>query len=190
MKSWFNQTTWSLCCRLYFTQLSAVVSDEGFCQQTTYIKVWTCFQASEFVPITDHLCCQHCVPSLCVESESFQPLVLLNLVLLKADPSDLQQQLLMEILLHWIQQLLFFPTKSAVLCNLSQQRVFLALVAAYCSSLFQLFSEELWALMLNVICQYQSPQRWMCRWYYPLYFYLPSLLIQPKAFTVFLNTNP
>lgn len=148
MKSWFNQTTWSLCCRrLYFTQLSAVVSDEGFCQQTTYIKVWTCFQASEFVPITDHLCCQHCVPSLCVESESFQPLVLLNLVLLKADPSDLQQQLLMEILLHWIQQLLFFPTKSVVLCNLSQQRVFLALVAAYCFSLFQLFSEELRALI-------------------------------------------
>lgn len=112
MKSWFNQTTWSLCCRrLYFTRLSAVVSDEGFCQQTTYIKVWTCFQASEFVPITDHLCCQHCVPSLCVESESFQPLVLLNLLLLKADPSDLQQHLLMEILLHWIQQLLFFPNK-------------------------------------------------------------------------------
>lgn len=64
----------------------------------------------------------------------------------------------------------FFPTKSVVLCNFSQQRVFPALVAAYCSSLFQVFSEELWALMLNIIFQYQSPQHWMCRWYHPLLF--------------------
>lgn len=84
----------------------------------------------------------------------------------------------------------FFPNKISCALQSLTAKVFLALVAAYCSALFQLFSEELWALMLNVICQYQSPQRWMCRWYYPLYFYLPSLLIQPKAFTVFLNTNP